>query len=185
MGGSKHWSEALKAITGEKKMSADAILEYFKPLHDFLTVENQRLAKEDEVRQILSIYNEEASIQCQKLQNADWDKTTDLNNNTKEEIYAQTVVENARFTKNQYELHFSHLNLDDFTDEKVRRQSQIIADLGQNSLNESRLFDLTNTISEMVKIYNKAEFCAYGKPDCAKDERLTLDPGKYIFVASF
>lgn len=178
LGGSKHWSEALMAITGDEKMNAHAILEYFKPLHDFLTIENQRLAKEDDIRQNLSKYNEEASIQCQKLQIADWDKTTDLNNITKAKIYAQAVAENARFTKSQYQLHFSHLHPNDFTDEKVRRQVQLIGDLGQNALDETRLLELTDTISEMVKIYNKAEFCAYGKANCTK--HLTLDPGKYI-----
>lgn len=43
MGLSKHWSEALNAITnGERELSADAIMEYFKPLHEFLIKENQK-----------------------------------------------------------------------------------------------------------------------------------------------
>lgn len=37
LGLSKHWSESLSIITnGERELSADAILEYFKPLHEFL-----------------------------------------------------------------------------------------------------------------------------------------------------
>lgn len=43
LGLSKHWSEALSVITdGEKEISADAILEYFKPLLEFLIKENQK-----------------------------------------------------------------------------------------------------------------------------------------------
>lgn len=42
LGNSKHWSEVLKIMTGESDMSADAILEYFKPLHDFLIEENKK-----------------------------------------------------------------------------------------------------------------------------------------------
>lgn len=42
LGASKHWSEVLKIITGEHEMSADAFLEYFKPLHDFLIKENKK-----------------------------------------------------------------------------------------------------------------------------------------------
>lgn len=43
MGSSKHWSEALSVITnGERELSADAIVEYFKPLHEFLIKENQK-----------------------------------------------------------------------------------------------------------------------------------------------
>lgn len=67
MGGSKHWSEALKVMTGETELNADAILEYFEPLHEFLKVENQRLASEDEVRQIFEKYNKEAIIYANKV----------------------------------------------------------------------------------------------------------------------
>lgn len=36
LGASKHWKEALFALTGEHDISADAILEYFKPLQEYL-----------------------------------------------------------------------------------------------------------------------------------------------------
>lgn len=43
LGLSKHWSEALNVITnGERELSADAIVEYFKPLHEFLIEENRK-----------------------------------------------------------------------------------------------------------------------------------------------
>lgn len=43
LGLSKHWSEALSIITGgERELSADAVLEYFKPLHQFLIDENRK-----------------------------------------------------------------------------------------------------------------------------------------------
>lgn len=159
-------------------MSADAILEYFAPLRQVLVAENERLRKEDEVREVLAKYNEEATVQCHRVRIADWDKTTDLNNRTKEEIYAKAVAENAQFTKNQIDAHFRGLNTNGFTDERIKRQIKHISNLGANALNETRLLELTDTISEMVKIYNKAEFCDYSKPNCTDDERLTLDPGK-------
>lgn len=43
MGLSKHWSEALNVITnGERELRADAIVEYFKPLHEYLIKENRK-----------------------------------------------------------------------------------------------------------------------------------------------
>lgn len=45
LGSSKHWTEALDIITGERELSADAILEYFKPLHEFLIEENSKASK--------------------------------------------------------------------------------------------------------------------------------------------
>jgi peptidyl-dipeptidase A len=41
MGSSRPWPEALKALTGEEKMDATAILDYFAPLKDWLDQQNQ------------------------------------------------------------------------------------------------------------------------------------------------
>ncbi|XP_053697500.1 angiotensin-converting enzyme-like [Sabethes cyaneus] len=43
LGASKPWPDAMEVLTGERKMNASAILEYFKPLHDWLIQENKRL----------------------------------------------------------------------------------------------------------------------------------------------
>ncbi|BFZ00903.1 hypothetical protein BsWGS_03942 [Bradybaena similaris] len=40
LGASKPWPEAMKQITGQEKMNAEPLLEYFKPLLDFLRAEN-------------------------------------------------------------------------------------------------------------------------------------------------
>ena len=42
MGQSKPWPEALKAITGEEKMDATAILDYFAPLKQWLVEQNKK-----------------------------------------------------------------------------------------------------------------------------------------------
>lgn len=165
-------------MTGNAAMSADAILEYFKPLHDYLKEANKKLAREDEVRQLLIKYNEDATKQCTKLQFADWDKTTDLKNETKQQIYQNAVAENAAFTKEQYKLHFSHYSVDDFADENVRRQIKIIKDMGKDALDEADLLNLTENMEKMIQIYNTATFCSYQKPNCSEKERFTLDPGK-------
>ncbi|MEO8435170.1 MAG: M2 family metallopeptidase [Pyrinomonadaceae bacterium] len=44
MGLSKPWPEALKAMTGEDKMDATAIIDYFAPLKQWLDAENQKAA---------------------------------------------------------------------------------------------------------------------------------------------
>src|SRR5271154_6652435 len=40
MGSSRPWPEVIKMITGQPKMSASAILEYFRPLYEFLQIQN-------------------------------------------------------------------------------------------------------------------------------------------------
>jgi peptidyl-dipeptidase A len=47
MGKSKPWPEALKAVTGEDKMDATAMLDYFAPLKAWLDEQNRELAKTD------------------------------------------------------------------------------------------------------------------------------------------
>lgn len=40
LGASKHWSKSLEVLTNQEKISADALNEYFKPLHEWLINEN-------------------------------------------------------------------------------------------------------------------------------------------------
>lgn len=45
LGASRHWSETLSILTdGETELSADAILEYFEPLDQFLLHENFKMS---------------------------------------------------------------------------------------------------------------------------------------------
>jgi hypothetical protein len=41
MGQSRPWPEALRAMTGEDQLDATALLEYFKPLQDWLAEQNR------------------------------------------------------------------------------------------------------------------------------------------------
>jgi peptidyl-dipeptidase A len=41
MGKSRPWPEALEALTGQKQMDATAIVDYFRPLLDWLDQQNQ------------------------------------------------------------------------------------------------------------------------------------------------
>lgn len=180
LGASKHWTHTLKAITGETELTAKALLEYFEPLQKFLKEENRRLEKEDEVRQILEQHNVVASDQCTKLVTAEWNVETDINNKTKQELLAQAVAENARFTKEQFDTHFRNLSQISFVDEKIQRQVLYLSKLGVDILDENRMSELLNVRKNMERVYSNAKFCDYGKPNCNLDtEGLTLDPGMY------
>lgn len=43
MGSSKPWPDAMKVMTDQRQMNASAILEYFKPLEDWLLKINKKL----------------------------------------------------------------------------------------------------------------------------------------------
>lgn len=42
LGSSRPWPEALEQVTGQREMDSSALLEYFKPLHDWLKAENEK-----------------------------------------------------------------------------------------------------------------------------------------------
>ncbi|KPJ21218.1 Angiotensin-converting enzyme-related protein, partial [Papilio machaon] len=42
LGSSKPWPDAMEMLTGQRKMDASGVLEYFQPLHDWLKTENER-----------------------------------------------------------------------------------------------------------------------------------------------
>lgn len=42
LGASKPWPEAMAMITGQPKMTAEPLMEYFKPLIDWLVEENKK-----------------------------------------------------------------------------------------------------------------------------------------------
>lgn len=175
LGASQPWSKVLKTLTNETSYSAEPLIEYFKPLHDFLREENKRLADEDKFRQLLASYDRNASAECRKLKLAEWDKITDLNNEAKRDAYERAVKENGKYIKEQYNQHFRGLGPSNFTDEAIKRQISLLSKLGVNALEESRLAELAEVKVEMEQIYNGAEFCPWNKPNCTK--KLTLDPG--------
>ena len=41
MGASQPWPQAMAAFTGETQADASAVADYFKPLNDWLTVQNK------------------------------------------------------------------------------------------------------------------------------------------------
>lgn len=177
LGASKHWSEVLQQMTGETNITSDAFLEYYKPLYEFLLVENERLKKEDDVRQELERYNVLASQYCRRRALAEWDVITDINNIDKHEIFKQATAENAQFLKDQYKEHYRNLNISDYPDEKIRRQIIYIRTLGLNALNESQLREYSVVKANMEKIYTNAAFCDFYNRNCSESERMTLDPG--------
>lgn len=42
MGSSKPWPDAMEVLTGDRNMDASGLMEYFKPLYDWLKAENER-----------------------------------------------------------------------------------------------------------------------------------------------
>lgn len=138
LGSSKHWSEALKEMTGDTKISAAAIREYFKPLEDFLKEVNDR-SNDEIMEETLLEYNQAASVMTNKMVSAEWAVATDTNNKELAEELSRVTVENAKFVNKWYENHFKHFKPSDFKDESIQRQIRLLTTRGINTLSESKL----------------------------------------------
>ena len=42
LGSSKHWSYALKILTGQTSVNPDSLIKYFEPLIEWLRIENMK-----------------------------------------------------------------------------------------------------------------------------------------------
>lgn len=134
LGLSKHWNEALFEMTGESDISAAAILEYFKPLSDFLDRENA-------IKQRLMDYKDEAIQECNLLQLAEWASAVDVENKDKETLKTEAVLKYAEFAK-ATSVKFSDLKVDEIGDELSRRQVNSLQTLDTDILNVEQLTEV-------------------------------------------
>lgn len=131
---SKHWNEALFEMTGEREISASAILEYFKPLSDFLDRENA-------IKQRLMDYKDDAISECNSLQLAEWASAVDVGNKEKEALRGEAVLKYAEFAKATYE-RFKDIKVDEIGDELSRRQVNSLQTLDTDILSVAQLTEV-------------------------------------------
>lgn len=183
LGMSKHWSDALEELTGSPEISADALLEYFAPLYDFLKEENRK-KKIEMLPSMLEQYETEGSEMCNKMVKAEWGVATDSNNQTARRILEETVLENNRFTRDWYESTFKDANENDFSNDLIKRQLKYLTKLGRDALEVDDLTELTKTQADIENIYNVAKICPFDKQNCnLATEGLTLEPELYDILA--
>ncbi|KAK4883480.1 hypothetical protein RN001_006799 [Aquatica leii] len=178
LGASKHWKDALKVMTDETDLDASAIMDYFKPLYDYLKLQNQIQTEEEWLITFLNEkYENEASSISNKFVIADWDFATDINNNAKENALLNATLEMGNFNKHYWETIFQTLNPSNYTNESLKRQIKLLKVLGQAALDESKLEQLTMSINKMKNIYSTAKICPYKNPSCNLTiEGLSLEP---------
>lgn len=143
LGSSKHWSEALKEMTGDTKLTAQALLEYFAPLKEFLETENRK-TNDEKMADILVEYDQAAAKMMNKVVKAEWAVATDTNNKEAAEAYSRAIVENSQFVNEWYEQHFKHYTPEDFEDKTIQRQIRLLTHRGLNTLPIKDLEDVSN-----------------------------------------
>jgi peptidyl-dipeptidase A len=139
---------------------------------------------EEELVQKLEVYDVEATEWCSRSSNARWNVQTDTENAENREILNNVTLEYAMFTTTFYNDVVKDLNIEDYKDEKIRRQLKSLKNRGVSALSPERLEQYNEVMKEMDKFYQLGSFCPYNKPDCEDDEKMTLDPEMTEVLAS-
>lgn len=153
LGYSQHWSVALNTLTGQSEMSASALLEYFAPLRAFLQ-------KENEMRDVLEAYEDEAQDYYHKMVQAEWDVATNTGNTEMEAALNAAVLENAEFAKRKYEENFKGVNPDEYA-EITKRQLKQLTNLGRDVLEESDLTEVAKKKNIFSTFNDRNSFLAH------------------------
>nr|XP_034299429.1 uncharacterized protein LOC117680950 isoform X2 [Crassostrea gigas] len=193
LGSSIPWQDAMERLTGQRKMSASAILDYFKPLIDWLKIQNGNdLATWDtECPEYLSVGDQQAKM---------W--LNEYNNLAQTKFYEESEVEWTYATnitdENEKKLVTARLELANFEKEAARNASEIlhqynisritesgrrlfgISNIGTSALKNQTVLQKLNTLqSEIEGIYGKAKFCPEGNSTC-----LSLEPDLYRIMST-
>lgn len=88
LGSSKPWPDAMEAITGQRSMSVEPLIEYFQPLIDWLAQQNagkpigwsnkcqqprsSLIKDEDQARQWMESYNRQAKQKVDSVSELNW-----------------------------------------------------------------------------------------------------------------
>nr|XP_011423379.2 uncharacterized protein LOC105325490 isoform X2 [Crassostrea gigas] len=193
LGSSIPWQDAMERLTGQRKMSASAILEYFKPLIDWLKIQNGNdLATWDTgCPEYLSDGDQQAKV---------W--LNEYNNLAQTKFYEESEVEWTYATnitdENEKKLVTARLELANFEKEAARNASEIlhqynisritesgrrlfgISNIGTSALKNQTVLQKLNTLqSEIEGIYGKAKFCPEGNSTC-----LSLEPDLYRIMST-
>lgn len=178
IGTSQTWQAVLEVMTGSSDIDGSALIDYFKPLQEYLDQENEKFAQMEEIRVTLETYDVESAAIFQAQVHADWAVTTDLESEEKQSELTLVNARTAQFVKQQYELHFASLNNAQFDDVSITRQLRYLSNMGTAILSDSDLLTLNDAQRNMQDFYNRAKVCPFQTPDCNEEtEGLALNPG--------
>lgn len=94
-------------------------------------------------------------------------------------------LENAAFSKKNYDDYWKAANIDSYTDPVIKRKLKFLKDIGTAALSNTDLTALNAATNRMSTIYNNAKICPFAKSNCdLTTEGLTLDPEIELLLAS-
>ncbi|XP_045467090.1 angiotensin-converting enzyme-like [Harmonia axyridis] len=130
-------------------------------------------------------YDQNETYWCTKLQEANWEFESDLENSEAEENLVNVILQAAEYNKQLWKMYFKDVTPDDYQDPDLKRKVMLARMLGKSVLENDKLAELTNITNTMVEIYSTGKICPYRKKNCdISTEGYNLDPDLNSLFAS-
>ncbi|ETN62918.1 angiotensin-converting enzyme 9 [Anopheles darlingi] len=141
------------------------------------TVVQRDALTEEQIVAALEKYDREVKYHCNRNAIANWNVATDTENVTLQEVQNNVSLEYAKFRNEYYEQYFKDAIVENYKDEKVRKQLRLLKDLGTAALPAAKLEAYNRVMRRMDSAYQLAEVCPYDNQNCQPgDPKWTLDP---------
>ncbi|XP_076456252.1 uncharacterized protein LOC143290570 isoform X2 [Babylonia areolata] len=181
LGSSRPWPDAMEQMTGTRHMDVGPLLEYFKPLHDWLKEQNaghpigwtEECPRDDLMRAAhwLEDYNERLGELRSKSAYDAWAYETNITDETSA-VAVQSRVKLAAFRK-EGAREAEQLQWRNLSDVTIRRLFHRVTNIGPSAMKDAAKFERMQTLqSQMEGIYGTAKVCLDGESEC-----LGLEPG--------
>ncbi|KAM9296895.1 LOW QUALITY PROTEIN: angiotensin-converting enzyme [Gastrophryne carolinensis] len=199
-GSSKTWQEVLHTMTGTDKMDVGPLLEYFKPVTDWLIDQNtkngetlgwpdfswrppipdgypgdiEKIADERQAEDFLSEYNSTAEVVWNDYTEASWAYNTNITEHNNQVMLEKNLAMSNHTL--MYGRTARNFDYSDFQSEEAQRLLKKLSDIDKAALSEAEQKEYNQIVSEMETIYSKATVC--------KDQTcLPLDPDLTALLA--
>ncbi|XP_011602426.2 angiotensin-converting enzyme [Takifugu rubripes] len=180
-GSSKPWPEVLQDAIGVNKLNASALMEYFKPITDWLKMQNVNETlgwpdfnwvppipegypedigmNTDEVdaQAFLSEYNSTAEGVWNAYTEASWKYNTDINDANKNAMLEKNLEMSAHTLR--YGQRAREYDTTDFQDVSVKRIIEKLSDIDRAALPKEELEEFNTLLSNMEANYSVAVVC--------------------------
>ncbi|XP_021364030.1 angiotensin-converting enzyme-like [Mizuhopecten yessoensis] len=192
MGSSQPWQEAMEKITGQREMNAEPLMEYFKPLTDWLREQNQNdtigwtdecpqdepeLINDAELaKEFLLNYDNEVQEMDAFYMSAYWNYVTNITDyNQQKQVEANLIA--SDFSRNAA-LNGSLFNWKTLPDPLMRKQFASLVDKGTSLKDKEKTKERSNVMAKLKSIYAKAKACL------TKDRCLKMEPDLNVLMAT-
>uniref|UniRef100_A0A6Q2XA23 Angiotensin-converting enzyme n=1 Tax=Esox lucius TaxID=8010 RepID=A0A6Q2XA23_ESOLU len=182
-GESKPWQNVLQEAIGTDKMSASALMEYFKPIITWLEEQNKatnetlgwpdfnwvppvpegypedvdKVTDELKAKAFLEEYNRTAEVVWNAYTEASWAYNTNINEENKQTMLKKNLeMSNHTLT---YGKNARKYDTTDFQDNSVKRILKKLSDIERAGLPDNELVEYNNLLANMETKYSVANVC--------------------------